>query len=230
MNIFVYSDESGVFDKVHNDIFVFGGIVFLSKDDRDIMSRKYSAAERIIRSSSKIPTSKELKAATITNSQKGKLYRSLNGCYKFAAIVEQKRVHDHIFVDKKTKQRYLDYVYKIAVKRLLEKLIQNSVFNPSAVENMYFFVDEHTTATNGCYELREGLEQEFRSGTFNWSYNTFYQPLFPQVKCVELKFCNSQSNTLVRAADIVANKVYYRAVTNDSFQNGENKLYVTYSP
>ena len=46
MNIFVYSDESGVLDKAHNDIFVFGGIVFLSKDERDIAARKYSAAER----------------------------------------------------------------------------------------------------------------------------------------------------------------------------------------
>lgn len=28
MNIFVYSDESGVFDKIHNKIFVFGGAIF----------------------------------------------------------------------------------------------------------------------------------------------------------------------------------------------------------
>ena len=27
MNIFVYSDESGVLDKAHNDIFAFGGLV-----------------------------------------------------------------------------------------------------------------------------------------------------------------------------------------------------------
>ena len=38
MNIFVYSDESGVFDVKHNEIYVFAGVVYLSKEDRDIAS------------------------------------------------------------------------------------------------------------------------------------------------------------------------------------------------
>ena len=29
MNIFVYADESGVFDRIHNDVFVFGGLIGL---------------------------------------------------------------------------------------------------------------------------------------------------------------------------------------------------------
>ena len=49
MNIFVYSDESGVLDKVHNKVYVFGGLVYLSKNDRDVASRKYSKAEQDIR-------------------------------------------------------------------------------------------------------------------------------------------------------------------------------------
>ena len=56
MNVFVYSDESGVFDKFHNDFFVFGGLMFLSKDDRDVWSRKYIAAEKSVRSSEKMRT------------------------------------------------------------------------------------------------------------------------------------------------------------------------------
>ena len=35
-----------------------------------------------------------------------------------------------------------------------------------------------------------------------------------QMQDVKLEFCNSASKTLVRAADIVANKVYYHAVTD----------------
>ncbi|MDU1224784.1 hypothetical protein [Varibaculum cambriense] len=41
MSIFVYADESGVFDHLHNDYFVFGGILLYSKNQRDIMGRKY---------------------------------------------------------------------------------------------------------------------------------------------------------------------------------------------
>ncbi len=39
--IYVYSDESGVFDKEYNEAFVFGGLIFLKKKDMDDCSRKY---------------------------------------------------------------------------------------------------------------------------------------------------------------------------------------------
>ena len=43
MNIYVYSDESGVFDKEHNEYFVFGGLILLGTGDKEIWSRKYGA-------------------------------------------------------------------------------------------------------------------------------------------------------------------------------------------
>lgn len=46
MNIFVYSDESGVMDKKHNKYFVFGGVMFLSKEEKDNASHQYVAAEK----------------------------------------------------------------------------------------------------------------------------------------------------------------------------------------
>ena len=124
MNIFVYSDESGVLDKVHNSIYVFGGLVYLSKNDRDIASRKYSKAEQDIRTAGEYAADAELKASAIAPGEKRKLYRSLNACYKFGVVINQSRVFDSIMKDKKSKQRYLDYVYKIGVKRLLEELIR----------------------------------------------------------------------------------------------------------
>jgi hypothetical protein len=107
LDIYVYSDESGVFDKAHNDIFVFGGIIFFSKKSKDIYTRKYIAAERVIRWSEKIPPSIEVKATTISNKSKGKLYRSLNQVHKFGVIINQQNVLDRIFASKKDKQRYL---------------------------------------------------------------------------------------------------------------------------
>jgi hypothetical protein len=122
MNIYIYSDESGVFDKEHNDYFVFGGLIFLGTEDKENWSRKYSSVERL-----------------------------------------------------------------------------------------YFYVDEHTTATNGRYELKEALEQEFRLGTYNYRYDTYYPPIFMKMKDVQLEYCNSKSKLLVRAADIVANKIFFLA-------------------
>lgn len=228
MNLFVYSDESGVFDKVHNDFFVFGGLIILGQESKEGWSRKYSAAEKAIRNKISCPTKQELKACKIGNKEKNKLYRSLNNCYKFGVVIKQENVMDRIFVSKKDKQRYLDYAYKISIKKALSKMIQDGIINSTEVDNLYFYVDEHTTATNGRYELREGLEQELKNGTFNYTYQCYYPPIIPTIKSLHLQYCNSKSNILIRASDIVANNIYFNAITNS--QGISDKLYLTYLP
>lgn len=49
MRIFIYSDESGVFDKKHNDIFVYGGLILLSKEQKEEAAQRYSHAEKTVR-------------------------------------------------------------------------------------------------------------------------------------------------------------------------------------
>ena len=230
MNIYVYSDESGVFDKVHNNIFVFGGLIILGSNSKEKWSRRYSAIEKNIRKSSDYNIDCELKATKISNHDKNKIFRSLNNCYKFGVVIDQQRIHTNIFDTKKDKQRYLDYAYKIAVKRALEKMICNKIIEKSDVDRMFFYVDEHTTATNGCYELEQALEQEFKSGTFNFNYCVHYPPLFPGLKELHLELCNSQSKLLVRAADIVANKIYYIARNNIILNADEANLNVIKLP
>ncbi|MDD7428958.1 MAG: DUF3800 domain-containing protein [Oscillospiraceae bacterium] len=232
LNIFVYSDESGVFDKVHNDVFVFGGLIFLDKSSKDIYCRKYAAAENVIYSSGTMKKDQEIKAARISNKEKNKLYRSLNKCYKFGIVINEKKVLDRIFDGKKDKQRYLDYAYKIGIKRAFQSMITDGLIYAGDVENIYFYVDEHTTATNGRYELREALELELKNGTYNLEYSCYYKPLFSKVKNVDVRFCNSASVTLVRAADIVANKVYHISLSGNDFTEEINSrhMYITKLP
>ena len=54
MDIYVYSDESGVFDVAHNDYFVFGGIILLGKNAKDNCARKYSHVEKVLRSNKSV--------------------------------------------------------------------------------------------------------------------------------------------------------------------------------
>lgn len=231
MNIYVYSDESGVFDKMHNDFFVFGGLILLGTEDKENWSRKYASVEKILRANKGVSADYELKATQVTNKEKGKLFRALNGCHKFGVVVRQKCLLDRIFLSKKDKQRYLDYAYKIAVKRAFERLMRDQAIHSDEVERLYFYVDEHTTATNGRYELQEALEQEFKLGTFNYQYDTYYPPIFKEMKDVRLEYCNSKSKLLVRAADIVANKVYYLARNDMEKELGEiQNLNVIYLP
>lgn len=211
VDVFVYSDESGVFDYVHNDLFVFGGLIFLSREERDSASRLFRAAENCLCSKGKHTRDEELKACKIEPKEKGKLLRSMNKFIKFGVIIRQKSILKEIFSNKKSKQRYLDYAYKIALKRALENLMANGDIIPGEVCNLNVFVDEHTTATDGKYELKESLDQEFRVGTFNPTYRKFFPPIFPNLQAVQLSFCDSSKKVLIRAADIVANSIYYGA-------------------
>ena len=221
-DLFVYSDESGVFDKIHNDIFVYGGLILFDGCQVEEYTRRYLAAERAIRQSidtstgdCKYSNDEELKACTITNIEKGKLFRSLNNAFSFGIIINQKRILDQIFRDKKSKQRYLDYAYKIGLKRALQTLITRGIVQIDNVKNIHIFCDEHTTATNGRYELREALEQEFKSGTYNYNYAQFFPPIFPEMGKLSLHFCNSSIVPLIRAADIVANRIYFHGLNSD---------------
>lgn len=65
MNIYVYSDESGVFDRIHNDYFIFGGVVFLDQNERDNRERMYLSAERTVRKIEGLSGNTEVKASRI---------------------------------------------------------------------------------------------------------------------------------------------------------------------
>ena len=214
MDLFIYSDESGVFDKEHNEIYVYGGLIFLGKEQKDDYTRKYVAAEKALRGQ-KYTSDKELKACKISNKEKGKLYRSMNGAIRFGVIVNQKNVLARIFQSKKDKQRYLDYAYKIGLKKALQKMIADGIIDKNSINDIHIFTDEHTTATNGRYELREGLEQELKNGTYNMQYDKFFPPVFESMGGIELFNCDSSKVTLVRAADIVANRIYYMALNRN---------------
>ena len=210
MNLYVYSDESGVFDKVHYDYFVFAGLIIPGTDQKETWSRKYSAAERSVNLNNKYGD-RELKASRISAKDKNKLFRALNQCYKFAVVIHQDELIDELYDIKKEKQRYLDYVYKTIVETAIYDLNDRGIIDINEIDRIIFNVDEHATATNGQYELLQILEREFILGTFNYDYSRYYPPILPNGKTVEVNWCDSASKLLIRAADVVANKIYFCA-------------------
>ena len=231
MDIFVYSDESGVFDPIHNEYFVFSGVICLSKDEKDNCLRKYLGLERELRRRANYDKEKELKATDITITEKRKLFNSMKKKYKFCVIVDQKKVNENVLSNKKTKQRFLDYAFKMGLKNALKCLISREIINCDDVKNIYVFCDEHNTATNGRYELQEGLFQEFKIGTFNWSYNIYFEPLFKKINSVNVEFLCSKKQPLIRASDIIANRIYFHCTRNefDKIKEVEN-LFVKHLP
>lgn len=231
MSIFVYGDESGVFDAAHHDVFVFGGLVFLNKEARDAEYRRFIAAERKLAPLyGATDRNFELKACRLKNKHKAGLFRSTNHCIRYAFVVDQRNVNENIFSSKKSKQRYLDYVYKVGLKRVFGRLIQAGKLKPSSVSGLFIRFDEHTTTTDGRYELREAIEQEFKFGTHNFKYNTFHPPLFPGMQgTVHLEFRDSKNDALIRASDIIANQMWYHEISGQ-FEKMEGKAIVVRFP
>lgn len=231
MDLFIYSDESGVFDKKNNEFYIYGGLIFLSKSEKDNANRLYLNAEKTIRKNNLNFRNKaiEIKASVISIKDKYSLYRSINKGYKFGIIINQEKVLDNIFNSKKDKQRYLDYAYKIGLKSTLTKIFKKNNLSMEDVENIYIFVDEHTTATNGKYELKEALEQEFKWGTYNSNYSCYFKPIFQHLKTLNVNFCNSSSVPLIRSSDIIANKIYHSTLNKESYKL-KDKIFLCYLP
>lgn len=232
MHLYIYSDESGVLDKYHNDYYVFGGVVFLSKDEKDNYARKYIAAEKNVRLSEELDDRQEVKGSVIQPKSKNKLYRCMRDAERFGAVVAQKKLDDMLFLNahKKSRQRYLDWLYKMAVKTKLQKLIKDGIIIPDQVDAIDFYVDEHSTATNGYYELKESLEKEFQRGIWVYKYMTYHKPLFPRLRSTCVSFRDSSATSLVRSADIIANHIYFYANRNDGRITEEDKLSIYYHP
>ena len=221
MNLFVYVDESGVFDKNNKEHYVFGGIVFIDKASKDDAQRKFFAAENRLRSKAYYSNCDELKSCKLITKHKDGLYRSLNIGYRFATIIDMKRIFPCILAEKKTRQRYLDYALKLGIKACLKKLLNEKIISEDEVENIQVHIDQHTTATDGKYELKESMYQEFKIGLFNLSYTDLvHKPILRKLKGLEVTFFDSKKHPLIRASDVIANYVFRKSFIEDfKFEN-----------
>lgn len=230
MDIFVYADESGVFDVKNNEYYVYGGAIFFSKLEKDNANRKYLNVEKEIKNNYSEYFGKELKANVLDSKIKNKIFRSTNNIIKFGVVINQKNVKEKIFEHKKSKQRYLDYAFKMGLKNCFLELKKKEKIVKEEIKDIYIFVDEHTTATDGKYELRELLLQEFKYGTFNMNYEIFYEPLFPTMGNLNLQYCDSNKQALIRLADIVANRIYGSCFNEELMKRNIEKICIKFLP
>lgn len=212
MKLYVYADESGTFDKEHNDLFVYGGLVVPGKDAKDELERRYLSVERDVREHSDgLGPSDEAKACRLTMRERKRLYRVVEGsaCRQFGYIVDQGSLRDSVFATKRTRQRYLDWALKMGVKLCVTSMFRDGTIAKGDVDRLAVYVDEHSSSTAGKYNLEQSIDEEFRTGVYNPESNTEFPPVFgPGFPKVPVGYLNSEKVTLVRAADITANWIY----------------------
>lgn len=209
MKLYVYADESGAFDKVHNDTFVYGGVVIAGAAAKADAEHRYAAMESRLRESKPgFEDGSEIKASRLDMRSRKRVFASIErpGCHQFAVIVDQKALNDQVFDSKRRKQRFLDYALKRGVKEGILEAMRLNAISPRDVDAISVVVDEHSTSTDGKYNLAESINEELRNGMFNPTWQVFYQPVFGNwLPEIPVSYVDSSKVAMVRAADITAN-------------------------
>jgi len=204
--IYFYFDDSGVLHKnEQSGYFVYAGYVFLSREAVDDAKRKYICANKAIKKAT--GRIDELKASTLENTQKRSLYNSIKEFESLSAIVEIKRVYEHIMCNKKSICRYKDYILKRIIKSKLQEFVNSGQLNRNDDIDIFVYVDEQLTATNGYYDLQDSILEELRYGIRNFDYGVTHPNIFCGNIKVTVDYCESKKNYMIQAADILANRI-----------------------
>lgn len=214
---FIYLDDSGVLHKnARGQFFIYAGYIFLSKKQKDAALANYrSAARQIQKSLSK--KNQEAKAYVLSGHQKRFLNSRLAEYGSFSCVVDKSCVYGSILDSKKSIHRYKDYCLKRASKTKVQELIKRGLIDPARPITLRFFIDNQPTSTDGIYNLRESIREEFQNGIANFDYGIRYDALFSERVQVFTTFCDSSKNYLIQASDILANSLFTKYNFGRSF-------------
>ena len=89
--------------------------------------------------------------------------------------------------------------------------------------------DGKASTSAASSKRRSDQGTSFKVGTFNYMRTQYFPPIFPNIQNVSLRLCDSKANTLIRAADIVANHIYHDCISGGKMQIKPN-LHITNFP
>ena len=156
-------------------------------------------------------------------------------CVQFGVVVDQKRLHDYVFASKGSKQRYMDWALKMGVKKGVLGVVKRGIASKSDIDQIVVFVDEHSSSTEGKYNLSQSIDEEFRLGMYNPEWGTFHDPVFsPSFPKIPVRYLDSRKVTLIRAADITANWIFCAERDRETYpyaiRNVESNAVLYYHP
>ena len=124
--IYINLDDSGKLSN-HEHISVYGGLVFLSKSEKDKFVTQYRSIVNHIKC--KYCQSKcnklcpEIKNTNIKNSDKRRIMNYIKKYYVTALVIKNDLVYEHIKTNKGAKGRFLDYSLRRMIKEIVKNLI-----------------------------------------------------------------------------------------------------------
>ena len=144
--ICVFSDESGVFNRINNRFFVFGGLILnASNGEVGKVSRLYSRIENDLRKKKRYADLDELKASSLAPQNRRALYSAIRPFRKFGIPIDLDCIHPKVFRNKRTCQRYQDYAYSEGLASAFSCLISNGFLSYEEETAIHIISDEHHT-------------------------------------------------------------------------------------
>lgn len=206
-SLYFYFDDSGVLHTTSQvKTFIYAGYVFTSRQGVDRAKRRYKKSVKNIQLT--LGRTDEIKAYGLRTKYKRALYNVMRTENSIVAVVDINRVYPYILASKKSICRYKDYILKIVIKEKIKDLIDDNVISPDEDITIHVSVDEQLTATDGIYGLQETIKEELQYGISNYNYGRFYPKLFNKNVDVIVKYCESKSDYMIQACDILANRIY----------------------
>ena len=219
--IYINLDDSGKLSK-NEIVSVYGGLVFLSKKEKDKFITQYRSIINDIKCkyckcASCNKNCPEIKNTNIKNSDKRRIMNYIKKYFVIGLVIYNKDVYTHIIDNKAAKGRFLDYSLRRMIKEVINNQINAKNINSKEPLKVIINIDEQTTKSNGYYNLHDGLVEELKYGISNFNYSCTYNPVVYSDLIVTVTYQDSGKSYLVQAADLISGTI--RRLILDALEN-----------
>ena len=210
--LYFFMDESGLLT-VNDPYFVYGGIWFTSQTEKNNFKRKYKSIIKDIKCKYCsvfidmglcLHVCPEIKSISLSNSDRRRILNLIkSNSNTFAVINDNGNTFNELLTNKSSRGRYRDYLIKRIVKRVCEHELRQDTIKANKHTHLVIQLDQHTTISNGYYNLNDSIHEELKIGVINYSYGTKFTPIFSADLTLDITHQDSKNNTCIQAADIL---------------------------
>lgn len=195
--IYINLDDSGKLSS-KEDISVYGGVVFLSKKEKDKFITQYKKIINEVKCEyCKIcnHACPEIKNTNIKPEHKRWLMNYIKNYFVVGLIIENKKVYEEI----------------------LKSLIKEGKIDPFKPIKIILNIDQQSTKSNGYYNLRDGILEELKYGISAYNYSVKRKKIVYSDLDILVTYQVSAKSYVIQAADLLAGTI--RRTVLDNMEN-----------
>lgn len=217
--IYINLDDSGKLT-TKEKISIYGGLVFLSKNEKDKFITQYKSIINDIKCdycknkeccNHLCP---EIKNTNIKNNDKRRLMNYMKKYYVVALVIKNDNVYEYIKENKAARGRFIDYSIRRMIKEIIESLIECGSVDPHRSIKLIINIDQQSTKSNGYYNLQDGLIEELKFGIVNFNYSMNIKPIVFSELEIKISYQDSGKSYVVQAADLLAGTIRRKVLEN----------------